>query len=144
MNAIEKNKTNEVTETEMNKRDLIKKAVVTFREGYQENKHNCSLEIFMLYAIIKGKHVDVTIRDNRYKDGVNPFDYHPVFKYNIEKIANINAGILIEYGQGAVRIISKSNYVVNSVNEKVKYFFGLSPTEFEFLLNQYVDERKAS
>jgi hypothetical protein len=142
MNAIEKNETIETTE--MNKRDLIKKAVVTFREGYKENKHVCTLEVFMLYAIIKGKHVDVTIKDNHYKEGCNPFDHHPVFKYNIEKVSNINAGILVEYGQGAIRIISKSNYMVNSVNEKVKYFFGLTPVEFEFLLNQYVEERKAS
>lgn len=141
MNAIEQNT---IETTEMNKRDLIKKAVVTFRTGYQEDKHSCTLEIFMLYAIIKGKHVDVTITDNRYKEGRNPFDYHTLFKHHVEKVANINAGILIEYGQAPIRIISKNNYMITSVNEKVKYFFGLTPEEFEYLLNQYVEERKAA
>jgi len=141
MNAI----TQEIVETnEMNIRDLIKKAIITFREGYKENKYICTLETFMLYAIIKGKHVDVTITDNRYKEGRNPFDYHPSFKYNMEKMAHINGDILIEYNKGVGKTGSKNNYVVNSVNEKVKYFFGLNPDEFEFLLNQYVEKRKAS
>ena len=61
----------------------------------------------------------------------------------MEKVAHINGDILIEY-KGVTKIGSKNNYVVNSVNEKVKYFFGLNPDEFEFLLNQYVEQRKAS
>jgi len=142
--------TNNVLETNtetlvFDKKAVIKKAVIHFRENYKKNKYDLTLGDFMMYAIIKGQDINITIRDSHYEKDKNPLTYHQKFKTEIYNIAELMSTILKAYGEPAITILGKhNNYTINRLHDRYKKFFGLEKDEINFLMNYYVQERETA
>jgi hypothetical protein len=148
MNAIELNtetEQNTIDTNELNTWNITKKAVKHFREYYKDNKKDLSLGDFMMYAIIKNRPLAVTIYDNHYAEDKNPLDYHRKFIREISSMAILDSSILTTFKEPKNKIYhGQSSYVKQHLIARYKKLFGLDEDEINFVITQYVIERKAS
>jgi hypothetical protein len=148
MNAIELNtetEQNTIDTNELNTWNITKKAVKHFKEYYKDNKKDLSLGDFMMYAIIKNRPLAVTIYDNHYAEDKNPLDYHRKFIREISSMAILDSSILTTFKEPKNKIYhGQSSYVKQHLIARYKKLFGLDEDEINFVITQYVIERKAS
>lgn len=148
MNDIELNtetEQNTIDTNELNVWNITKKAVKHFKEYYKDNKKDLSLGDFMMYAIIKNRPLAVTIHDNHYAEDKNPLDYHRKFIREISSMAILDSSILTTFKEPKNKIYhGQSSYVKQHLIARYKKLFGLNDDEINFVITQYVIERKAS
>lgn len=113
-------------------KDTTSKVIVNFREFYKdkENRHYLNFEDFIVYAMLRGKDMDITIRDKHYIEGKCPMEYHKKFNASVHNLRSISAELTEYFG------LSKPYYTCYSF-ERIKYVFGIDEEEARLLISTY-------
>lgn len=119
-------------------KELSNKAMLNFREFYKDKEDRKTLKLidFIIYAIIRGKDMDITVRDSNYKEGTCPMSYHKKFIDAVDVLRDVSTDLVLYFDNDKGSI---NPYNLSDVTSKVKVLFGLTKEEFELLFHVYFE-----
>lgn len=132
----------------MNEESVIKlrvKLAKSFRIKYKEIKKELELEDFIMYAILRGKNPETTVKDSNFKEELDPASYHIKYKYYYLGLHIINENI-DNYLKSKYKspYLNKSFYDDMNKNQKIsrmKWLFDLNEEEILDLFNFFVQKK---
>jgi hypothetical protein len=132
----------------MNKESIIElrvKASKNFRNQYKTIKRELNLEDFIMYAIVRGKNPETTVKDSNYKENIDPQNYHSYYSYYYLKLHVLNESIDIylksKYKSVYLNKAFGDDVYKNEKLERMKYLFDLNEEEIFTLFDFFVQEK---